>query len=232
MTFYTYKEKVMNDEPEYYITTQARLFIDGICKEQGEEAAEKLGGEMLSIIEHYKKEIKKITKKSNKESDILAIYKHVDEIIAKNLEKHREPPISCKPGCAECCRMFVGITKSELIPIMRWVTFTNYPLDMGRLVVQRGKGDQGFYTNKMGNNNKCVFLDPGNACVIYPLRPMACRLHYVVSPPGVCNMEFNNECLKIFDLEAECIAMALLNIEGEGRQMADMILEYLEERRP
>lgn len=73
---------------------------------------------------------------------------------------------TCKRGCAHCCNFDVGISQleAEYISIE-----TSIPMEAPRTVIQ-------------GNRTPCPFLSESGQCNIYPIRPLACRLHHSVDP--------------------------------------------------
>ena len=65
--------------------------------------------------------------------------------------------------------------------------------------------------------SKCVFLKE-NLCSIYPVRPIACRKHWVKTDPALCDFSNNivNQVGGYFDVNTEILASALLNVDKMG----------------
>lgn len=127
--------------------------------------------------------------------------------------------ISCRRGCTHCCRLLVEVTWEEAEEIVTYLNSlpaaqrekltqaVHYAADEARNLFEkrpsskryrrpaRGEGDipdsvfdEYFY----GADRPCPFLHE-NACSIYPVRPVACRLHLVTSPPELCAREIEND---------------------------------------
>src|SRR5262249_11034980 len=120
--------------------------------------------------------------------------------------------VSCRAGCAACCRQLVVVSPLEAIAIERHVrsaeraqrrrweealvphsrAVSQRPSLMRRL--QRFRTANGHPSPEEGDALEreyraaripCPFLDR-ERCTIYPARPFACREHYVVTPPELC----------------------------------------------
>lgn len=99
-------------------------------------------------------------------------------------EQTRElPQLACRKGCGTCCQILVAATAPEVLMVARYVRgmaagFKTAGIDLvGRLMTaedfphappQEGR--------TMALVRECPFLAEG-MCVIYPVRPMACRGH-------------------------------------------------------
>jgi Fe-S-cluster containining protein len=112
-------------------------------------------------------------------------------------------PVSCRLGCAHCCRQLVPVTGAEARHLKRLVDAMPEPrrtavrarfaaaLDRlaaaGRLeALEDGRpitGEQGLDYLRLGVD--CPFLED-EACSIHPDRPMGCREYLVTSPPANC----------------------------------------------
>ncbi len=103
---------------------------------------------------------------------------------------------TCTKGCAACCYLLVGVTYAEARVIAQHVT-ASMPREKvrdlrSRLVEATGRLD-GVRSRDdyLLRQAPCVFLRTGDdpwsgTCTIYAARPLACRLHLVVSPPEHC----------------------------------------------
>ena len=65
--------------------------------------------------------------------------------------------------------------------------------------------------------SRCVFLKD-NLCSIYPVRPIACRKHWVKTDPSLCDFSNNiiNQVGGYFDINTEILASAVLNAEKQA----------------
>ena len=93
-----------------------------------------------------------------------------------------EPELACARGCAFCCSLRVSATAPEVLLVARYVQALNSRLlergmdliDLIRTTNQktRGLGE----LERVALNVHCPFAMRG-VCVIYPVRPLACRGH-------------------------------------------------------
>lgn len=152
------------------------------------------------------------------------IYTRVDKI----LEQPKE--VSCRAGCAACCRQYVAVTRAEAKHLIQLAHAKSIPLDRSRLQAQ-AQTHEDAWRHLTPFNAVCSFLDTEtNQCRVYEDRPMSCRKYYVVTDSTLCDLKKNpGEQVGIwFDLTAEIIATAWMTVNG-GDNMAKMILEELDE---
>jgi Fe-S-cluster containining protein len=120
--------------------------------------------------------------------------------------------ISCRAGCAACCRQFVVVSPLEALAIegyvnsagparqQRWAeaharhreALARRPSLVRRLEAFHAAG--GYVTPEQGDALEreyweaqipCPFLEE-ERCTIYPVRPFACREHFALTPAEVC----------------------------------------------
>nr|WP_255683911.1 MULTISPECIES: YkgJ family cysteine cluster protein [unclassified Xanthobacter] len=98
-------------------------------------------------------------------------------------EQTRElPPLACRKGCGTCCQILVAATAPEVLMVARYVRsmaagFRNVGIDLiGRLYGAADFVEPSGNVRPMALVRECPFLAEG-ICVIYPVRPMACRGH-------------------------------------------------------
>jgi Fe-S-cluster containining protein len=117
-------------------------------------------------------------------------------------------PISCRAGCAACCRQMVPVSAFEAEALTRWIRSLpeKYQAEVERrfqraLTTLRNAGvieklldprwatDEAFATEAtvayFNAHVACPFLEDEN-CGIYSIRPLACREYMVTSPPELC----------------------------------------------
>ena len=92
------------------------------------------------------------------------------------------PEIACHKGCATCCTIRVVATAPEVLLVARYLRSAGGVIKqagidlMQRLTeaddVTRGCDEQ----QRVSLRRRCPYIDKG-ACVIYPVRPLACRGH-------------------------------------------------------
>jgi Fe-S-cluster containining protein len=120
--------------------------------------------------------------------------------------------VSCRAGCAACCRQLVVVSPLEALAIERHVrtadrvqrrrwdeaharhsqALSRRPSLMRRL--QAFRAARGYLSPEEGDALEreyraaqlpCPFLEK-ERCTIYPARPFACREHFVLTPPELC----------------------------------------------
>lgn len=136
------------------------------------------------------------------------------ELIGRELTVLQEAggAVSCRAGCAACCRQLVVVSPLEAVAIERHVraadrarrrrweealawhshAVSQRPSLMRRL--QRFRAAGGYLSPEEGDALEreyraaqipCPFLMK-ERCSIYPARPFACREHFVLTPPELC----------------------------------------------
>ena len=89
---------------------------------------------------------------------------------------------ACGPGCAWCCHLRVETSIPELLVIYRELLAgsTTQGIDSLKKWTREAAGlgdlldENTWYRHKI----PCPFLDNNKACLIYPIRPFACRAHH------------------------------------------------------
>ena len=119
---------------------------------------------------------------------MVATYRYVDSAVAKALEKLT---ISCKKGCNDCCKLLCTCTFAEALLIADTLlrrSDEEWDAWLPKLRAAAQEADFPEVDNDTYFKKKvpCVFLKDG-ACSIYEIRPAACRLHYVLTPPENCS---------------------------------------------
>ena len=122
-------------------------------------------------------------------------------------------PISCREGCAACCRQMVPISPFEAEALADWIRSLpdtsradlaarfrsallalNERGTLGRLTEVlcsgEGLGSKSLAKDYFGAWVDCPFLID-ERCGIHPIRPLACREYVVVSPPEYCADPFD-----------------------------------------
>lgn len=117
--------------------------------------------------------------------------------------------VYCKPGCAACCfAMPAGISTWEFLLVYDHLKqagqlekFFRRNLEScqvlarvrgeaaGELIGEQfsGKSEYEMLLLKYGQTkHPCAFLDDHQECLIYSIRPLACRMHFACTPPELC----------------------------------------------
>lgn len=145
-------------------------------------------------------------------ADFLPVVHSISNAVGASVARRQDKagkPISCRAGCAACCRQPVPIGEAEAIQLMELVDempeeqqarvrrrFTeahrileeNDLLDELREIVQEKnpQARQEFALRYFKLQIPCPFLEDEN-CTIHPVRPLACREYSVTSPPAQCS---------------------------------------------
>jgi len=139
------------------------------------------------------------------------VYLEADEVIREILEAHesegRTP--SCKPGCAACCHQLVVATVAEANAAIAWTrswpaeqrralderlaTWLSRTEPMRRAFQEAAGGDLEAEVEHIAETYwrerpACPFLVDA-MCSIHPVRPLACRHHFSLSPPERCQAD-------------------------------------------
>lgn len=186
----------------------------------------------------YRKRVKKIAKKIKAYWNILrdcskgevrgkAIQAATDDVY---LRVKKDPGIRCKKSCAACCYILVTTSQDEAALIANRVR-SDVPIDMDRLRKQAEvSNDSDAWFSQPMEIKRCVFLDDGNNCRIYEDRPTACRNHFSVSPPVMCEPDENNKPkrhLKWMSEDAEVLATAGMLATDKNDSLPRLLLEEL-----
>jgi Fe-S-cluster containining protein len=96
---------------------------------------------------------------------------------------------------------------------MTYTKESNIPIDWSRLELQSKLTDNS-YRKESDKNRSCVFLDDSGACKVYEHRPSACRRHFVISDPKLCDITTSENLWRWGDPEVEAICSAAMNVSG------------------
>jgi Fe-S-cluster containining protein len=120
----------------------------------------------------------------------------VDEVFTRISKEHPQE-VRCQPGCCECCFALFDLTLVEAMAINR-MYHNVFDEDQKRAVKERAdRADreihkikrQAFKAQQQGvdpeeifrdvgsRRVRCPLLDEDNSCVLYPYRPLTCRVY-------------------------------------------------------
>lgn len=93
-----------------------------------------------------------------------------------------EPPLACRRGCATCCSLRITATAPEVFGIARFLRAVTPQLEARGIDLLERLRDADRHTRGLGESARAVLRRPcpfvaHGACVIYPVRPLACRGH-------------------------------------------------------
>jgi Fe-S-cluster containining protein len=133
----------------------------------------------------------------------LKVFGEVDELVDREVARSaaKDRPATCSKGCAHWCRHEIYSPRAEAEVIVEWLENSAphliddlkmkisawlvwYRSEYPKLVASGIARRDAFYSH----GPQCPAL-VGDACSIYPVRPMFCRTHYVTSPADACRPE-------------------------------------------
>jgi Fe-S-cluster containining protein len=98
------------------------------------------------------------------------------------IQCEEEPPLACARGCATCCTLRVGASAPEVLLVARFLRAVTPRLLERGIDLVAGLREADAQTAGLAEAARvrlrqcCPFIAQG-ACVIYPVRPLACRGH-------------------------------------------------------
>ena len=176
--------------------------------------------QILKLINGYKDQLSQLRAK-NQTGTIKEVYKAIDNFFNAAPEENKKE-IQCKAGCTACCFIDVDVSADEAATIINYCSENGIEIDKEYLEKQAAVGRK-----KYSELSRCVFLKD-DLCSIYPVRPIACRKHWVKTDPALCDFSKNiiNQVGGYFDVNTEILASAVLNV-GEMGSFEKMMLNKL-----
>ncbi len=193
---------------EYKVTSLLRDYLASLLAHADNRAAI---DEILNLINAYRYQLGKF-RNHDRIGTIKEVYNAIDKYF-DNAPAENKKEIQCKTGCIHCCFIEVDISEDEAAIILDYCNENGIAIDKEYLEKQAAVGRK-----KYSELSRCVFLKEDNLCSIYPVRPIACRKHWVKTDPSLCDFSNNiaHRVGRYFDINAEILASALLNAENTG----------------
>jgi Fe-S-cluster containining protein len=123
----------------------------------------------------------------------LKVFREIDPQLE---EQSKRLGVTCTKGCAACCYLLVGVTFAEVRAIAAHLIGELSPAQLSALRDELTAATPALVSLRSRDEyllrrQPCTFLRSGEepwsgACSIYAVRPLACRLHLVVSAPERC----------------------------------------------
>lgn len=178
-----------------------------------------------NIVFARAEEFRKFIKESGPEEFIKDFNEVFDDAVAKD-----QTLTSCTKGCHLCCRQSVNVYTSEAAVIGAYCKENGIEISKEYLKKQLMFGWKEIAKKDCG---WCVFLKNGE-CSIYPVRPIACRNHFVISPPHLCDtVKYPSDKgyriaqkMLIEPLMLSVAYGAVLLEKGKEGRMPEMLLPY------
>jgi hypothetical protein len=202
---------------EYKVTSLLKDYLVSLMEQpENQEAIDQI----LELINGYKDQLR-ILRAKNNIGTIKEVYKAIDNFFNTAPEENKKE-IQCKQGCTACCFIDVEVSADEAAAIINYCNENAIEIDKEYLEKQAVVGRK-----KYSELSRCVFLKD-NLCSIYPVRPIACRKHWVKTDPSLCDFSTNvvNKVGGYFDINTEILASAMLNAEDTGT-FEKMLLDEL-----
>lgn len=191
----------------YKVSSMLRDYLELQMKDPENRA---IIDEIMKLMNDYILQLKKIRTQNLKET-IKQVYQATDNFFI-NAPVENKKDIQCKAGCTSCCFIDVDVSHDEAYVIIDYCSENGIEIDKDYLTRQVAAGRKTF-----SSVSRCVFLKD-NLCSIYPVRPIACRKHWVKTDPALCDFSNNliNQVGGYFNLNTEILASAYLNVDETG----------------
>ena len=207
MTDLPYRLEPASGYDEYKVTS---LLKDHLVSLMENSENQETIDQILKLINGYKDQLSQLRAK-NQTGTIKEVYKAIDNFFNAAPEENKKE-IQCKAGCTACCFIDVDVSADEAATIINYCSENGIEIDKEYLEKQAAVGRK-----KYTELSRCVFLKD-DMCSVYPVRPIACRKHWVKTDPSLCDFS-NNIVHRVggyFDINTEILASALLNAENTG----------------
>ena len=192
--------------------------------EQYEELCDDLGPKLHPIFIRALTTVERGGTVAQRHNTLLALVKQAMDFV--------DPYTPCAKGCSHCCHMAVTVTETEAKRIAAHIgrPFVSQQANLQKLLSLAGSCDseeQAMGTAKEWQKEQidkwtrvpCVFLED-NACSIYSVRPLACRLYHTIAPSNEpCRLGQAGERLKEVpqvDMGAFHMAQVMVDPRHEG----------------
>jgi hypothetical protein len=116
------------------------------------------------------------------EAAFVGLVDAVERRIAVELESgaaRAAPPAACRPGCSACCTVNVATLPVEGAAIAAWLRRRLTAAEVGEraaaLLAFHGRVRWSEDGERIRDRLACPFLDARGACLVHPVRPLACR---------------------------------------------------------
>lgn len=218
MTELPYRLEPAPGYDEYKISSLLKDYLETLMEQaENKEAIDQI----LAVINGYTAQLKNLRTHDRLQA-IREIYKAIDGFFAAAPQENKKD-IQCKEGCTACCFIDVDLSEDEAAVIVDHCKENKIEIDKDYLMQQAAVGRKTY-----SPVSKCVFLKD-DLCSIYPVRPIACRKHWVKTDPALCDFSNNivNPVGGYFDVNTEVLASAMLNV-SETKSLEKALLAELD----
>ena len=192
--------------PGYHAYKVTSMLRDYLALKMEEPGNQETIDQILKLIDDYIVQLKKL-RAQNLINTTTQVYNAIDSFFV-NATQESKKEIQCKAGCTACCFIDVDVSVDEATVIIDYCRENGIEVDKAYLTEQAAAGRKSY-----SGLSRCVFLKD-NLCSIYPVRPIACRKHWVKTDPDLCDFSKNiiNQVGGFFNVNTEILASAMLNV--------------------
>lgn len=196
------------------MTSLLKDFLESLTQDPDDQKYKEL---LLQQLTNYTNQLRQLRTIDQAETT-REVYRAIDYFFKKAPDEVKDT-IRCKTGCTACCFIELDVSGDEAFTILSYCRENNIPVDREYLEKQTLAGRK-----KYSAISRCVFLQD-NLCQVYPVRPAACRKHWVHSDPAWCDTsrETENRVHHFFEVNSEILASAVLHT-GETGSLEHMLL--------
>lgn len=143
-----------------------------------------------------------------------------------------EPHITCRDGCAHCCKQAVAVTSVEAARLLAHARATGVELDRAKIEEQATYSNDEEWIARPTEKRTCVFLGADNRCRVYRARPAACRKYFSIENPDACDIDKypGGEFMQWFSMKAEILTSAAYTYFESGYLPVMLLAEIRKER--
>ncbi len=207
--------------PGYHAYKVTAMLRDYLALQLNEPGSQEKIDQILKLMDDYIVQLKTLGAQ-NHISTTTQVYEAIDGFFVNTPEEGKKE-IKCKAGCTGCCYIDVDISELEAAVIIDHCLKNDIVIDKAYLAQQAAAGRKSYSAL-----SRCVFLKD-NFCTIYTVRPIACRKHWVMTDPQLCDFSKNitNQVGGFFNINTEIMASAMLNV-SEVMPFEKALLHMLE----
>jgi Fe-S-cluster containining protein len=206
--------------------------LDQICAANPRYSRLEIMNYLKDGMKFYSSQAKELRKGNfyKRVSVVASFYKKVDEDL-KRIDEEMLQLVTCKKGCAHCCKMMVVISKAEAEYLYHYCKENQIKIDENYLVEQTKLDDKDAYI--FSPYGRCVFLKSDNTCGVYPVRPIPCRKYMVVSDPLFCNIGLfpGKQVPTVATLDADMMSAGLMGASEAYGSLPQMLSIVIKERK-
>lgn len=196
----------LESEPGYFEFKVTSLLRDYLNLLMQDPSNKETIDQIISIINGYTVQLGNL-RLQNRKGSTLEVYKAVDGFFSAAPDENKKE-IKCKESCTACCFIEIDVSRDEAATILDFCREKGIHVDKEYLEKQASAGRKTYSAV-----SRCVFLKE-NLCSIYEVRPVACRKHWVMTDPALCDFSGNvaNQVGNYFDINTEILASAMLQV--------------------